>query len=278
MPFLSRVGARGPARHPERSLALLRAVVALVLLVHPVHAFLHAEDRLALVQILAAHGLPAAAGLVWAVLAASAAASLALLADRFREVVGALLMALLAAGILLVHGLHWFVVGGAVTPGHRGMEFSVLLLVCLAALLAGRRHPARGLLLAQMGAAAILLTHPLHGLWDWRNLGGFGAFFDPFAFGHGLALVRIMLVVQTACSLALLARRFTAFACLGHIAILAMGIWLVHWPDWFVVGPGTDGMEYSVLLIACFAAVLMAHIPRLLEGRAPGLGLPSERR
>ena len=272
MPFLSRDWFDGPLRRPMRSLAFLRVAVAMLLLVHPLHAFLHAEDRLALVQVMTAHGLPFGAGLAWAVLVAQMAASLALLAGRFVAVACAIHMAVLTAGIVLVHAPYWYVVGGAVVEGHRGMEFNVLLLVCLAAFLWARRQPGRALGLAQAGAAAIILTHPLHGFWDWRNLGGFGAFLDHLAFGHGLALVHLLLATQTLCSAALLARRFVAPACLGHIFILGMGIWLVHWPDWFVVGPGTDGMEYSVLLIACFAAVLMAHLPSWtgLARRSPG--------
>ena len=276
MPFPIRDWLNTPVQRPGRSLAFLRVAVALILLIHPLHAFLHPGDRLAVAQALASHGIPSAAGMAWAVLFAQTAASLALLAGRFLTAACATHMAVLAAGIVLVQGPYWYVVGGAVVEGHRGMEFSVLLLVCLAALLRGRRRPARGLALAQMGAAAILAAHPLHGFWDWRNLGGFGAFMDRFAFGHGLALVYLMLATQVLCSAALLARRFVLPACLGHIFILGMGVWLIHWPDWFVVGPGTDGMEYSALLIACFLSVLMAHWPRVLADADSGLPETSE--
>ena len=270
MPFLARDWFDGPIHRPGRSLVLLRVVVALLLLVHPVHAFLHGEDRLALAQVFSSHGLPFGAGLAWMVLSAQTAASLALLAGRFVVTACAIHMAVLAAGIVLVHAPYWYVVGGAAVEGHRGMEFNVLLLVCLAALLWGRHQPARALGLAQVGAAAILLAHPLHGFWDWRNLGGFGTFLDRFAFGHGLALVYLLLATQTICSVALLARRFVAPACLVHIFILAMGIGLVHWPDWFVVGPGADGMEYSVLLIAVFAGLALARWPQAVEARDAG--------
>jgi len=38
------------------------------------------------------------------------------------------------------------------------------------------------------------------------------------------------------------------------------GIALVHAPaGWFVVGLGRNGMEYSILLIICLAAVIVAH-------------------
>jgi uncharacterized membrane protein YphA (DoxX/SURF4 family) len=39
---------------------------------------------------------------------------------------------------------------------------------------------------------------------------------------------------------------------------LAAGIALVHWPaGWFVVGAGRNGMEYSILLILCLAALIL---------------------
>ena len=44
---------------------------------------------------------------------------------------------------------------------------------------------------------------------------------------------------------------------------LGAGISMVHWKQgWFVVGAGTGGMEYSVLLIACFLAVALANYKR----------------
>jgi len=41
---------------------------------------------------------------------------------------------------------------------------------------------------------------------------------------------------------------------------LVMGIVLVHFSEgWFVVGAGRNGMEYSVLLIICFACTALAN-------------------
>ncbi len=43
-------------------------------------------------------------------------------------------------------------------------------------------------------------------------------------------------------------------------AIYLCGLVMVHWPaGWFVVGLGRNGMEYSVLLIACLLALAYAH-------------------
>jgi len=44
---------------------------------------------------------------------------------------------------------------------------------------------------------------------------------------------------------------------------LGTGIAMVNWKQgWFVVGAGTGGMEYSVLLIACFLSFAIANYKR----------------
>jgi len=49
----------------------------------------------------------------------------------------------------------------------------------------------------------------------------------------------------------------------GCRVILGAGIWISHARHgWFVVGPGENGMEYSVTLIACLSAVLWTYWPR----------------
>ena len=54
--------------------------------------------------------------------------------------------------------------------------------------------------------------------------------------------------------------RWVSALCLAYCFIYLMGIVLVHWPaGWFVVGLGRNGMEYSVLLIACLA--MQAWVP-----------------
>ena len=54
--------------------------------------------------------------------------------------------------------------------------------------------------------------------------------------------------------------RGVKYICLIFCAQLIMGIILVHGPEgWFVVGAGRNGMEYSVLLIICFASTAIAN-------------------
>ena len=63
--------------------------------------------------------------------------------------------------------------------------------------------------------------------------------------------------------------RWVSALCLVYCFIYLMGIVLVHWPaGWFVVGLGRNGMEYSVLLIACLVAQAWVHWPERRKTRS----------
>ena len=96
---------------------------------------------------------------------------------------------------------------------------------------------------------------------SWLNAQGF-----PFGEAQAWAVTGYELVAP----LFIIARRFVTVACLGHIFILSVGLVIVHAPfGWFVVGAGRNGVEFSVLLIACLIAVAWAHWPAKL-GAARG--------
>jgi putative oxidoreductase len=127
----------------------------------------------------------------------------------------------------------------------------------------------RSLNIIRVMLAFILITHPIYALLHPVNIRGFGHFLEShrIPFGGGLAWTVILL--QVGFSLALAARRLVVPACIGHIVILVMGIFLVHAPKWRTVGlPDGDhqpGAEFSVLLIACLFAVLWAQWPKPAE-------------
>ena len=55
--------------------------------------------------------------------------------------------------------------------------------------------------------------------------------------------------------------------CAVFAMIYASGLVLVHWPfGWFVVGGGRNGMEYSVLLLACLGVLAFTHWPEKANG------------
>ncbi|HJV47849.1 MAG TPA: DoxX family membrane protein [Geothrix sp.] len=270
MPIQSALAWRPrPLLRPWVALDALRWAVALLLLLHGLHGLVQAQDRLALATLLAGRHLPAGPLLAWLAFLVQTFASLALLARRW-VVPAALAQALvLTLGILWVHAPRWYVVGGASAPGHPGAEYSALLLVCLGALIWVHRRAAPSaasaacaLELIRIAAALVVAAHPVHGFFDLAGLPAFGRFLESLGLPWGLATVWVILLTQTLSSLLLVARRWPIPASLAHAGILAMGIWTVHAPDWFVVGPGENGMEFSLLLIVCFLAPVLAAWPR----------------
>lgn len=61
-------------------------------------------------------------------------------------------------------------------------------------------------------------------------------------------------------SLVIIAGKWVSLLSILFCMLLAMGIILVHFPEgWFVVGAGRNGMEYSLLLIICFACTALVN-------------------
>jgi len=124
---------------------------------------------------------------------------------------------------------------------------------------------ARGLELVRIATAVLILIHGAFRASHWDpNVTGFGHWLETQGFPEGLYWAIGVTVYELIAPLFILARRFVTLACLGHIGILSLGAYLVHFPaGWFVVGAGRNGMEYSVLLIVCLTAVAFAHAPSL---------------
>ncbi len=105
----------------------------------------------------------------------------------------------------------------------------------------------------------ILITHSVPGMFnggvqsfgqDYLNAIGFAPLGVPLAWAIKLSHV--------VCAVALLLRRYVRVAAIITIAILVIGIILVHYPEgWFVVGGGRNGMEYNVLLIGVLVYLML---------------------
>jgi putative oxidoreductase len=121
----------------------------------------------------------------------------------------------------------------------------------------------QGLDIVRITVALILAVHGVHGLLNPTATTGFGEYLGSIGFPFGVAVAFSIMILQIVCSIALIFRRFVVPACIGQIIILITGIALIHASSgWFVVGPGKNGVEYSITLIACLFAVLWAHWPR----------------
>ncbi|MBK6316013.1 MAG: DoxX family protein [Blastocatellia bacterium] len=91
------------------------------------------------------------------------------------------------------------------------------------------------------------------------TVGGFGGFLESAGLPAGLAVAWILTAVEIVGALSLLARVAVVPLSMWFIVQLATGVFLVHWSQgWFVVGGGTGGMEYSVVLIACFVSLVLS--------------------
>jgi putative oxidoreductase len=253
------------------ALELVRVASALILGAHSVHALFHPDDVRVLADALASHGVPATKAVSWVVVLGDLLCSLGLLVRVW--VVPSCLghLAVLCGAVGLFEAPRWYALGGNLELGEPGAEYSALMAACVAAIGvayyrggadADASRAERGLDVVRVAAAFVVLTHPGHAFLtlDIEGIRGFGEAMEARGWPLGVPLVCAILGVQTVCSVALLVRRFVVAACVGEIVVLGFGIPISHWRHgWFVVGPGEEGMEFSVMLIACFLAVLAAR-------------------
>lgn len=133
-------------------------------------------------------------------------------------------------------------------------------------LLGPRAHADRAELALSAVRIALAVLIFIHGAfravhWD-TNVTGFGEWLSSLGFPMGFYWAAAVTIYELIAPLFILARRFVTLACLGHIGIVGLGMFLVHYPaGWFVVGAGRNGMEYSVLLLVGLIAVAWAYAP-----------------
>ena len=115
-----------------------------------------------------------------------------------------------------------------------------------------------GLTLLRVAVALMMLVHGAAraalGIVD-----DFGVVLDRWGFPMGPALAWAITVTEIVGGALLAAGWLVRPLALWFALQLAAGIYLIHGRvGWFVVGAGRNGMEYSVLLLACLAVVALA--------------------
>jgi putative oxidoreductase len=126
-----------------------------------------------------------------------------------------------------------------------------------------------GILLLRITLATMLAIHGVYRI-AAGGVAPFGEFLDGRGFPGGLAIAWTITLFEIAGGLALALGRFVLPISALFIVQLACGIGLVHASSgWFVVGGGRNGVEYSVTLIAGFAALILSERSRA-RARAPG--------
>ena len=89
----------------------------------------------------------------------------------------------------------------------------------------------------------------------------FGIFLSGVGFPLGILFAWLITIIEIGGSFLLFLNKFVKYLSVYFGFQLLMGIFLVHLKEgWFVVGAGRNGMEYSVLLILCLAAIFWDNI------------------
>lgn len=99
----------------------------------------------------------------------------------------------------------------------------------------------------------------------------FGLWLDNQGLPAGLVLAFAVTLFEIIGTILLALRVMVLPLCLVFAAIYLVGIYLVHADaGWFVVGPGRNGAEYSVLLIVCLLLVGVRHYCRQYQDDTAG--------
>lgn len=109
-----------PLQDANHGLVIVRIGVALIILMHPLHGFLHPENLPRFGEFLSSLGYPIGTALAWTVIILQAFASIALLLNRYVIAACLVQIVVICFGIVHVHAQYgWYVVG----PGSGGMEW-----------------------------------------------------------------------------------------------------------------------------------------------------------
>jgi putative oxidoreductase len=109
------------------------------------------------------------------------------------------------------------------------------------------------ILRATMGI--IFITHGLARLY-YGSVSDFGGFMNAQGFIIGLSLAWIITIGEIICGGLLVLGRYVRYCVIFHAVIIIGGLILIHIPEgWFVVGHGSGGSEYSMLILAVLALI-----------------------
>lgn len=109
--------------------------------------------------------------------------------------------------------------------------------------------------LLRIVVAAILLSHGAARIY-LGIVDDFGDFLTRESFPLGFYLAWAITIFEIIGSFALMAGYYVSILSIIFAVHIFAGILLVHLKEgWFVVGAGRNGMEFSVLLIACFLVI-----------------------
>lgn len=85
----------------------------------------------------------------------------------------------------------------------------------------------------------------------YNSVSDFGAFLDSQGFAYGVVLAWIVTIGEMVSGTLLAIGYKVRYCVVFHAVVVLLGIFLVHLSQgWFVVGHGSGGIEYSLLILA----------------------------
>lgn len=114
-----------------------------------------------------------------------------------------------------------------------------------------------GLFILRAVVGVIFVTHGWPKLMDGAS--GTAEFFGMLGIPAATASAWLITLLEVFGGIALLLGLLVPFVAVLFIVHMTVGLLLVHLPEgWYVIGPGTGGMEFNVLLIAALVTFLLA--------------------
>ncbi|KAA2223304.1 DoxX family protein [Chryseobacterium sediminis] len=114
----------------------------------------------------------------------------------------------------------------------------------------------------RLGLSVILLMHSVISIFsgDVNNFGHL--YLDSIGFSpFGIYIAWAVKLTHLFSVPLLWFDRYIKPVAIGNILIFVFGIYFVHWQNgWFVVGGGTNGIEFNVLLIFSFLSLMYPEI------------------
>jgi len=106
----------------------------------------------------------------------------------------------------------------------------------------------------------IFISHGAARLY-YASVEGFGSFLDARGFIIGLVLAWVVTIGEIVFGSLLVLGRFVRYCVVFHAIVIITGIIIIHIPNgWFVVGHGSGGVEYSLLILGVLL-VLYSYYP-----------------
>ncbi|MGH9867030.1 MAG: DoxX family protein [Candidatus Polarisedimenticolia bacterium] len=125
-----------------------------------------------------------------------------------------------------------------------------------------------GVTLLRVAVASVFVIHGLTRTF-LGTVGGFGAFLSSSGLPAGVVIAWAITIVEVVGGVALAIGLAVRPLALWYGVQIAAGILMVHAREgWFVVGAGRNGAEYSVLILACLAAVVLTDSSSFRPGMA----------